>query len=347
MIEHFKGSDPLQVLAERQSLQSYKRMRLCQSFQSPQITPKRRKHSPNFSDVEWDKEWLLHKLRNWPIGNVINWSRTANEFHIKGGNKGQIVKECAKENGIDVTQLDKRPTKIRARARKLRMPGAGIYVTTHPTVQAINQEWSNMISQGELTLGEPCHPQSIFRVSIKTGELKKTEQTVYGRKIPLLDIRKKLLAKQEHLMHLHTDNEIDELSDDELRTLLLSKRIPLPEDNTSLKELIKSSERTRTLGLWHDHSSILGRGYVLVTVKVFYDPAVFETETDSNSAIIQARIEEPEIHILAMSTSSVEHQAALISDRLHCMKEISEPLQTKNDITITDKLMFFTACSPV
>ncbi len=25
------------------------------------------------------------------------------------------------------------------------------------------------------------------------------------------------------------------------------------------------------------------------------------------------------------------------------MKEISEPLQTKNDITITDKLMFFTA----
>ncbi len=38
--------------------------------------------------------------------------------------------------------------KTRARARKLRMPGV---VPTHPTVQA-----SNMISRGELTLGEPC-----------------------------------------------------------------------------------------------------------------------------------------------------------------------------------------------
>lgn len=240
------------------------------------------------------------------------------------------MKEFAKENGIDVTQLDKRPMMTRARARKLRMPGVGISVPTHPTVQAISEEWSNMISRGELTLGEPCHPQTISRLSVKTGELKKTEHTVYGRKIPLIDIRRRLLAKQEHLMHLQTDDEIDKLSDEEIRTFLLHKKIPIPDDTQkSLKDLIKSSERTRTLGIWHDHSSILGRGYVLVTVKVFYDPAVFETETDSNTAAIQARIEEPEIHILAMSTSSVEHQAALISDRLHCMKEISEPLQQK------------------
>ncbi len=102
------------------------------------------------------------------------------------------MKEFTKGIGIDVTQLDKRPIKIRARARKLRMPGAGISVPTHPTVQGINEEWSNMISQGELTLREPCYPQSIFVLSVKTGEIKKTEHTVYGRKIPLLDIRKKL-----------------------------------------------------------------------------------------------------------------------------------------------------------
>ncbi len=73
------------MLAEGQSLQSYKRVRLRQSFQSPKITPNRRKHSPHFSDVEWDKEGLLHKLRNLPVGDVINWFRTANELHMKGG----------------------------------------------------------------------------------------------------------------------------------------------------------------------------------------------------------------------------------------------------------------------
>ena len=69
------ADNPLQVLAEGQSLQSYKRMRLSQSPSTS--TPKRRKHSPNFSGVYWDTEGLLHKLRNWPIGDVINWTQIA------------------------------------------------------------------------------------------------------------------------------------------------------------------------------------------------------------------------------------------------------------------------------
>ena len=46
---------------------------------------------------------------------------------------------------------------------------------------------------------------------IRDGELKQTETTVYGRKIPLLEVRAKLLKKHEKLMYLHSDEEIESL----------------------------------------------------------------------------------------------------------------------------------------
>ena len=84
MNEQFLNADPLQVLSEGQSLQAYKRMRLSQSFEKPSGPNKNpnRKHSPNFNNVEWDKDNLYKKLSEWPIGEPINWTQTADEFHI-------------------------------------------------------------------------------------------------------------------------------------------------------------------------------------------------------------------------------------------------------------------------
>ena len=72
------------------------------------------------------------------------------------------------------------------------------------------------IQNGELPLGEPCHPQIVTRMSVNNGQLHKTEEVVCGRKISLLEIRKKLLTKHETLMHLHTDQEIQSLSSTEV-----------------------------------------------------------------------------------------------------------------------------------
>ena len=68
-------------------------------------------------------------------------------------------------------------------------------------------------------------------------------------------------------------------------------------------------------------STILGRGYVLVTIKLLYDHAVFKSDDTINQSQkdLQAYIEEPEIHIIALSSSSVDDQTTLI-DRLKCMK---------------------------
>ena len=46
---------------------------------------------------------------------------------IPGKNGGQVAKEFAKENDIDVSKLDGRATSTRIRARKLRIPGGGCF----------------------------------------------------------------------------------------------------------------------------------------------------------------------------------------------------------------------------
>ena len=104
-------------------------------------------------------------------------------------------------------------------------------------------------------------------------------------------------------MHLHTDREISEMSDFQLREKLMQKNIRIPEDTCieSVREKLKQTEQTRTIAVWHDHATILGHGYVLVTAKIIYDTAVFKLNSDipptSQVKNIQAFVEEPEIHI--------------------------------------------------
>ena len=146
-------------------------MRLAQSFTpiTPDTTNQKqnKKHSPSFSEVTWSKEDLLQRLQNWPTDVNINWTQIANEHNIKGANRGQIVKEFAAENGFDVEKLDGRTVGTRTRRRKLRMPGREISVPTHRTAEGIKEDWTAMINEGKLTLGEPCCPSKIIRQSIK------------------------------------------------------------------------------------------------------------------------------------------------------------------------------------
>ena len=221
-------NDAITVLAENQSLSSYKRIRLSQSFETPQQKkdryekhmPKRRKHSPNFDSVSWDKDKVQQDLEVWPEGEKINWSKFAREHQINAKNGGQIVKEFAVEIGIDVKKLDGRAEGVRMRAKKLKMPGGEISVPCHKTAEQVKADWAEMIKSGRLTLGEPCAPYKLTKYTIVDGEVKKTEMKVDGRKIPLLDIRQKLLNKHEKYMRLHTDSELQHMSRSALTAIL-------------------------------------------------------------------------------------------------------------------------------
>ena len=71
-------------------------------------------------------------------------------------------------------------------------------------------------------------------------------------------------------MRLHTDEQIVAMTRDELISVLLLALQAF--DNTAndnkLHELLIKIERTRTLAIRHNHSTLLGRGYVLITAKV-------------------------------------------------------------------------------
>ena len=55
--------------------------------------------------------------------------------------------------------------------------------------------------------------------------------------------------------------------------------------------------------MWHDHATILKMGFVMITVHVMYDPAVFYTDEEYQQlhagvdVNIQAEVEQPEIHL--------------------------------------------------
>ena len=112
----------------------------------------------------------------------------------------------------------------------------------------------------------------------------------------------------------------------ELIHFFKTHRIQLPNLQTEdeLRKILSQKERTRTLGMWHDHSTILGHEYIMITVRVLYDQAVCKTDTELFGQElfhnIQSFIEDPEIHILAMSSSCAEDQAALVQDRVNCIK---------------------------
>ena len=86
-------------------------------------------------------------------------------------------------------------------------------------------------------------------------------------------------------------------------------------ENHQLHELLQKLERTRTIAMWQDHLTLLGKGYVMITAQILYDTAVFKTQCEIGEPHIdsvQAIVEQIELHMLAMCSSAVEDQATLI-----------------------------------
>lgn len=104
-------------------------------------------------------------------------------------------------------------------------------------------------------MGEPCTPFTLVKNKVVDGVVEKKTSLVYGRKIPLVDIRIKLLQKQEKFMRLLSEEEIDSMSLSNLRSFLSENTEEL--ENLGLdcvQNVLKSQQRTRHLALWHDHS---------------------------------------------------------------------------------------------
>ena len=101
--------------------------------------------------------------------------------------------------------------------------------------------------------------------------------------------------------------------------------------------------------MWHDHATILGKGFFLVTLHALYDKAVFLNEKECEDIAkqkidgIQHKVEEPYIHMITAG-SSLEDEAALILDRVECLSEMKNPVKTSTGIMVTDIVHFLRRC---
>lgn len=348
--KQFSKNAGLSFLAENESFSGYQRKRLSQSFELKQ--PGRiRSHVPSDEILSRYSDAVLERVSLWPADKTINWSELARQCNIEGSNKGQIAKVIAEKNGIPMARLNSNRKKSN-RTSKAKLPGNEVSIPSMPTNSAIKADISILIETGELTLGEPCTPFPIVKSKVVDGVVEKKTSLVYGRKIPLIEVRKKLIQRQEKFMRLLSDDEINSLSFDDLRSYIGMANKD-SNDLDGLRSELKSLQRTRHLALWHDHSTILGAGYVLMTIHVLYDPAVFlnydeytRKSGDSIQINIQQCIEEPEIYILCLSGSSPTDQVATIADRLDCLSSLSTPIKSSSGVDICDKLLYFVGDHP-
>ena len=155
-----------------------------------------------------------------------------------------------------------------------------------PTPQSILDEKRQLIALGELTIGEPCSPYVITKhVVTNEGDVVNKTVELHGRKIPLLELRQRLLTQQEKFMRLMTDNDIQKLSReqiiDEMERIHHTPDLDKPLEALQLD--LAGLQRTRTIAMWHDHSTVLRQGYILFAIWIIYDPAIFFNEDEINS----------------------------------------------------------------
>ena len=120
--------------------------------------------------------------------------------------------------------------------------------------------------KGHLNIGIPCVPVEIQRQF--KGKIKVIQ--AHSRKFSLVDIRKHLLDKHKQLMRLHSDEEIATMTRERILELLHmvngSEHADCSTDD--LRELLTHNERSRSLWVWHDHSSLVSHGIIAVMIGI-------------------------------------------------------------------------------
>ena len=348
--QHFADTAAIAMLTEGESKRKYHRKRLLQSYSSPadQRKPKKKKHSPNFEHVSWDTQQLQSTLENWPAGTAINWSAVGREHGIEGKNAGQIAREFAEARELDVEEIMSSTPKRKPTNRpcKRKLPGTNVSIPSNPPIHAIEAEIKSMITSGRFTLGEECAPFKITKYVMENDTLAPRDTLVQARKVPLKQLRQRLLKKHQKYMRLTPARDMGE---QKVRAILEKANYTNLDAMTHEEqcEALDHAQTSRALCFWHDHATILKMGFIMITVHVMYDSLVFLTDDEYHSDInIQSEVEQPEVYILSAGSSSGEDQAALVGERITCLLDLPTPVQTDSGMAITDTVRFFTGDHP-
>ncbi|CAH3194686.1 unnamed protein product, partial [Porites evermanni] len=243
-----------------------------------------------------------------------------------------VVKEFLEDKGVQLSRFKQfRVNKAAARRSLKRLQGGEISVPTQPTNNQIRETLMSKVESDEYVIGEMIVPQTFKKVTLtKEGRLKTETFTVSGRKIPLLEIRRRRLKEHESLgiMRICKDDFYDSMTEDELRM-----------------------ERKRHLMVWGDNSTLLNHGHLLLTVSAIYDEAIYYTNEEmkakgKENIDVQSLVERPHVYILGRCGASEVEQLAYIKNRKAYLQSLSEPVLTSNGVQITDIMRFFHGDGP-
>ena len=138
-----------------------------------------------------------------------------------------------------------------------------ISIPVEETNDELMRQLKQKIALGTYQVGNLIVPQVFEKVAIKDDRIVYEKVTIAGRKIPLLEIRKELLDKNNKYMRLRTNDELDHLcKDDLIINLKQINEFTCNDQHLNLEALIeklKKFERTRYLMMWHDCATVGGQ----------------------------------------------------------------------------------------
>lgn len=295
----------------------------------------------------------------------INYSDLARTYGVtKLGpdydpNAGATVKEFLLDHNIDVLKFKQhRHTDVPPKPRRkiIRTGGSETMMPLPPANDQLRKEIKMKIESGEYVLGELIVPRKYTKFVVKEdGTLKPECFTVSGRKIPLMEIRKRLLQKHQALglMRDHADSHYAHLSEDQIRNRLQELGEDEPNNNNmeALKAKLCEIERTRHLMVWLDNSCILNHGHHLIMVAAMYDPAFYLTSDEMEVAgkgklDVHNVVETPHIYILGRCTSSEAEKIAYSETRQEDLAEMKIKIPTEKRNEVRDIMRFFKGDGP-
>ena len=234
----FHKHDSNLALQKRLSFRKYNKIRLTESFESVEQATKRTKsknqkitskiHGSTKENLRLDDDTILAETREWSEDEVVNWTELANRYGVTGGNRGQIVKEYLTNRGVPAAQIKQWNLVRRA---KLKLPGGEIGFPTHLTISAQKTELQIKIESGDILIGDILPPVQFIKYSIdrNTMSIVETQITIQGRKVPLYDIRKKVLKYHEKLglLRITEITKIPQLATEDLNQSLHVRKISM------------------------------------------------------------------------------------------------------------------------
>ena len=280
----------------------------------------------NLDNYSFDKDAFLDEAAAWPLGAVINWSDIARRYNvcingIKCANGGQVLKNYAQINGIDVDNFNL-DAKIsgrdytKQRRQKKKLENTTISLPSAPSSKSLKIELQNRISNGEYLIGDKIVPNTNTKLVYKHGTLVEKKVDVYGRKIPMEDLLQRELERAEMAGILratyngklyYMPNNIEAISQ-KLEDYSIDHSNLSPEEKS---QKLLSIQTTRHIKQWSDHGVVASKGHYLHMIQILYDEAVFLTDKElrmanPNSKItnVQSFVEQPQRYIFAEAPSS-------------------------------------------